>query len=248
MYQILTMNFHVTQNTLTMNRKLLVVIPFRDREAHLREFIPYIHTQLNRQHIKFQIVVIEQDHTELFNRGLLCNIGFLEGMRNSHYVCFHDVDMICSSSTIDYSYSDIPLCLLRHRTKPTPMYNQYFGGITLFPHKIFKKVNGFSNDYWGWGCEDDDLRLRCVKSNIGVSYRDGYCKDLEIVDDNVNRKNNPNYKSNLDKLIQFSKTKNVSLFINNNGLTTSKQYYKVISKTTTKDYIRISTKVNRVNS
>ncbi len=24
----------------------------------------------------------------------------------------------------------------------------------------FHKVNGFPNSYWGWGGEDDDLRIR----------------------------------------------------------------------------------------
>ena len=27
---------------------------------------------------------------------------------------------------------------------------------------IFKKVNGFSNNYWGWGLEDDDLTKRLL--------------------------------------------------------------------------------------
>mgnify|MGYP000323995674 FL=1 len=29
-----------------------------------------------------------------------------------------------------------------------------------------KKINGFSNLYWGWGFEDDDLRYRCIKNDV----------------------------------------------------------------------------------
>ena len=38
--------------------------------------------------------------------------------------------------------------------------------LILLPKNIFKKVNGYSNSYWGWGFEDDDLRYRCIKNNI----------------------------------------------------------------------------------
>jgi hypothetical protein len=35
-------------------------------------------------------------------------------------------------------------------------YDQYFGGVILFTKEQAYKTNGYSNDYWDWGQEDDD--------------------------------------------------------------------------------------------
>ena len=91
----------------------------------------------------------------------LCNIGFEKAkLLNCDYVVFHDVDML--PIEVDYSYSKFPV----HLVSDNLPFESYFGGITLFPVEDFEKVNGFSNMYWGWGFEDDDLRHRCVKNNI----------------------------------------------------------------------------------
>lgn len=208
-----------------MNKKLLLIVPYRDREAHLQEFIPHITDILLKQGIKQKkIVVVEQEPGKLFNRGLLCNIGFYLYNNWCDYVIFHDVDMICD--LIDYSYSSKPTSLLRHRTKKKTVYDGYFGGITLFPKNDFLKINGFSNEYWGWGAEDDDLRLRCYIHGISTLIRNGNCRDLETISDDANRLNNPNYKNNLHKLSNFINKKDRSL-IETDGLSTVMNYFKI---------------------
>jgi predicted glycosyltransferase involved in capsule biosynthesis len=39
-------------------------------------------------------------------------------------------------------------------------YGYIFGGVEAIWKEHFEKVNGFSNKYWGWGGEDDDLYHR----------------------------------------------------------------------------------------
>lgn len=141
--------------------RLGVVVPFRNRWEHLdsfyREIIPY----LSNSNIDFRIIIVEQDNDKAFNRGTLCNIGFKEAKKNRcDYVVFHDVDML--PIDVDYSYSDKPI----HLASDNIPFPTYFGGITLFPVSDFEKVNGFSNNYWGWGFEDDDLRYRCDKKKV----------------------------------------------------------------------------------
>ena len=36
----------------------------------------------------------------------------------------------------------------------------YIGGVTLIGNDIFQAINGFPNDYWGWGGEDDEIKRR----------------------------------------------------------------------------------------
>ena len=39
-------------------------------------------------------------------------------------------------------------------------YPTLFGGVVMFTKSDFEKVNGFSNVFWGWGAEDDNLYQR----------------------------------------------------------------------------------------
>jgi hypothetical protein len=143
-------------------KKLGIIVPYRNRYEHLQEFKKSIIKYLDsNSYENYVIIIVQQDDAKLFNRGMLCNIGFLESQKQKcDYIVIHDVDMI--PTDVDYSFSEIPI----HLATDNIPFESYFGGITLFPSDLFKKINGFSNLYWGWGFEDDDLRYRCVKNNI----------------------------------------------------------------------------------
>ena len=141
--------------------RLGIIVPYRDRWEQLEKFITVLKRYLVEKGIDYKIIIVEQDNASSFNRGMLCNIGFKEAMKNRcDYVVFHDVDMI--PKQVDYSYSDVPV----HLATDNLPFDTYFGGMTLFPSKVFKQIDGFSNMYWGWGFEDDDLRYRCIKNGI----------------------------------------------------------------------------------
>jgi len=141
--------------------KLGIIVPYRNRLEHLKEFKTRMTRYLKKLGYLYEIIIVAQDDAKLFNRGMLLNIGFkyAEDL-DCDYVVFHDVDMI--PLDVDYSYSEHPV----HLATDKDIFDTYFGGVTLFPMNDFKKINGYSNKYWGWGYEDDDLLLRCEKNNL----------------------------------------------------------------------------------
>ncbi len=51
-----------------------------------------------------------------------------------------------------------------------PMYNypSFIGGIILIQRKLFVKLNGFSNNFWGWGLEDDEFFARLMDGGANI--------------------------------------------------------------------------------
>ena len=151
-----------------MNKKLGIIVPFRNRHEHLYEFKKAIITYLESKKISFELIIVEQDNAKLFNRGMLLNIGFVYAKKlKCDYIVFHDVDML--PVNVDYSYSDKPLHLAtKFVLNDRELFDTYFGGVTLFPIKVFEEIDGYSNKYWGWGYEDTDLLLRCEEKFINI--------------------------------------------------------------------------------
>ena len=192
-------------------KKVGIIVPYRDRYEHLETFKTKIIEYLTKNSYNFVLIIVEQDNAKLFNRGMLLNIGFTYAEQlKCDYVVFHDVDMI--PIDVDYSYNEEPLHLATNfiSKEKKIIFDTYFGGVTLFPIEDFKKINGFSNKYWGWGFEDDDLLLRCVKNNIfldTLSIKNQFykeqCLKLNGVNAYIKGKNIFNLNRNLTFYVSF---------------------------------------------
>jgi hypothetical protein len=173
------------------SKKLAVIVPYRDRESHLEQFMPRMKEFLESNNITFHITVIEQANKLPFNRAKLLNVGFNE-CQFYDYFCFHDVDMLPIEA--DYSFPDSPTHLAANVEQFGwgLAYETYFGGVTLFSKEDFLKINGYSNNYNGWGAEDDDLWNRCIQNKLFPKRRPGKYSSLHherIVDQVQWRKN-----------------------------------------------------------
>jgi hypothetical protein len=156
-----------------MDKKLGIIVPYRDRYEQLLQFKAHIKEYLKDKDIKYELIIVEQDDAQLFNRGKLLNVGFKYAKRlKCDYVVFHDVDML--PVDVDYSWSDVPIHMATNfiPDDTRTIFDEYFGGVTMFDEWTFQTINGYSNEYWGWGFEDDDLLYRCKLNQIPLNTLD----------------------------------------------------------------------------
>ena len=143
------------------DRFLSLIVPYRHREEHLKIFLPTIKNYLEKQNIKYEIIIVEQVDTLPFNKAKLMNIGAFNSTKESSYLIFHDVDLL--PENIDYHFKNHTTKLFNFIKKDSS-YKEYgettFGGAVLISKEIFYDINGFSNNYWQWGKEDDDFLMR----------------------------------------------------------------------------------------
>lgn len=157
-----------------MKSKLGIIVPYRNRAGHLDKFLKRVPETLDAQDIDYEIIVVEQADDRPFNRGKLLNIGVHRAKElGCTYVALHDVDMI--PLEVDYSTVDRPTHLatdfVSNHGEKRIIFDEYFGGVTLFPIMDYYKVNGYSNNYWGWGYEDDDLMFRCRENYMDFNTK-----------------------------------------------------------------------------
>ncbi|NXI37873.1 B4GT4 galactosyltransferase, partial [Galbula dea] len=153
-------------------QRVAILIPHRNREKHLLYLLEHLHPLLQRQQLDYGIYVIHQAGSTKFNRAKLLNVGYLEALKEANWDCFifHDVDLVPENDFNIYMCDRQPKHLVvgRNNTGYRLRYRGYFGGVTALTRDQFSKVNGFSNNYWGWGGEDDDLRIRVEMQKMTV--------------------------------------------------------------------------------
>ncbi|CAL4111534.1 unnamed protein product, partial [Meganyctiphanes norvegica] len=156
--------------------RLAIIVPYRDRKLQILPFLQHMHQLLKRQQLNYTIYFVEQHGEELFNRACLLNLGYLEAKKEGPWDCFafHDVDMLPEDDRNLYHCSLQPRHLAvatsahKYRSASTLSFYKYYGGAALMTSDQIEKVNGWSNRYWGWGGEDDDMWRRIALENMAV--------------------------------------------------------------------------------
>jgi len=157
---------HWLPSNCTARYRIAIIIPYRNRDLQLRIFLNFMHPFLQKQQLDYQIFLIEPILNITFNRALLFNIGYHEAMKHYAWECliFHDVDLIPEDDRNIYSCPPEP----RHMSVAVNTmnyelpYRTIFGGVSALTIDQFKSVNGYSNQFFGWGGEDDDMAARIL--------------------------------------------------------------------------------------
>ena len=55
-----------------------------------------------------------------------------------------------------------------NRSAHLPSLKHYYGGACLMTPSHIQQVNGWSNNFWGWGGEDDDMMNRLIKEKLPI--------------------------------------------------------------------------------
>jgi hypothetical protein len=173
--------------------RLSIVVPYRDRAAHLATLLPHLIEYFagapGHQDIPYFVIVVEQAPGLPFSRGITRNIGYLLSRGRADYVCFHDVDYLPLEA--DYSCPDQPTCALWYGAELRPIrpgrsklavrheLKNYFGGVVLMRNEQFEAANGYSTRYWGWGLQDLDLARRLEAKGFRLARKQGRFHPLD---------------------------------------------------------------------
>ncbi|KAM6181084.1 beta-1,4-galactosyltransferase 1-like isoform 1-T1 [Erethizon dorsatum] len=176
--------------------KVAIIIPFCNRQEHLKYWLYYLHPILQRQQLDYGIYVINQAGDNMFNRAKLLNIGFQEALKDYDYNCFvfSDVDLIPMDDHNAYRCFSQPrhISVAMDKFGFNLPYVQYFGGVSALSKRQFLIINGFPNNYWGWGGEDDDIFNRLALKGMSVSRPNAVVGRYHMIHHSRDEKNEPN--------------------------------------------------------
>ncbi|XP_038849693.1 beta-1,4-galactosyltransferase 1-like [Salvelinus namaycush] len=221
-------------------QKVAIIIPFRNRDEHLKFWLYYLHPILQRQQLDYGIYVINQDGDEIFNRAKLLNVGYTEALKEYDYGCFvfSDVDLIPMDDRNTYKCFSQPrhLSVSMDKFGFRLPYNQYFGGVSSMSKEQFLKINGFPNNYWGWGGEDDDIFNRLSSRGMTISRPSGAVGKCRMIRHNRDGGNEDN-PQRFDRIAHTRET------MNKDGIKTLS--YKVVKVEKDQLYTKITVDVGK---
>lgn len=194
---------------LKKRRRVLLVIPFRDRHVHFQKLSNHLKLITD---VDWEALIVEQHDSEIFNRGWLKNIGIKEGFKgNFDCIVAHDVDIF---GKVDYGWCDVPtqVCSELSCFGGGVPYHTNAGGVISITPAHWKLSNGYTNTMKGWGGEDDDLYHRLRQSNLlpnnylrRPKKGKGICKCLNDSDHTYRAQDKRSYNAMLHKLERMAR-------------------------------------------
>lgn len=113
----------------------------------------------------FDVIFVEQsDDGNPFNKGVLFNAGYLLTVAEGYsHMVLHDVDQIPENTENSYGHPGkmaVHLLAATSQWNYTPMHKDTVGGALSLSHEVYAAVGGYSNLFWGWGGEDNNMYTR----------------------------------------------------------------------------------------
>ena len=217
------------------NCKINIIIPIKNREVELEDFIINIEPLFKNLNINYRIYIIEQKNGIKFNRGKLLNIGFIEANKDkfANYYYFTDCDIYPLNFTeFKINCYDEIVHLYGNENN--------LGGVMIINKENYELINGHSNNYSGWGLEDNNIMDRALilgakinNSNLIKRYTNNNIYDKKSPEDYQIKKKemyNKNKKQyDIDKRLYTENKDNIY----KDGIKNCN--YKIITKMSYKD-------------
>jgi hypothetical protein len=145
--------------------RLAIIVPCMGCEKQIQRFYDHISVYLEKHAIDYHIFVVTQIDSNGFNRGAVINAGvhMLQNQRFD-YICMHDIDR-WPTAELSPEWYQIP----EKGVASHPHFEPVAGAILLLRTADYISAGGFSNHFWGWGWEDNDLAERM--SHVGIHIK-----------------------------------------------------------------------------
>ena len=192
-----------------MSYEAIVVIPYRNRLDDLEKFKKVLPNCFAAQGVRALFVIAEQADELPFNRGKLINAAWdicLSRYPEAQGFYFHDVDVwprdpFALSYKLPEDNQAIHIYGIGDVHKPEFIYYSYGGTVGCLSRDAVLTTNGFPNDFWSWGAEDNVLGLRIVEKGVHVDLTRKVFRGAASVEENMkSERNYDHYNLNVKKL------------------------------------------------
>lgn len=148
-----------------------IIVPYKeqvgvDRILQLHELI----NKLDRYFAKYgdgmvvNVLAVKQVDSLPWNAGALINAGVYA----INGPCTHVINHATDTYPIAVNYGRL---LGMSLLTPKKVNGVYYSSVVSFNYDAFMVVNGYSNQYWGWGSEDADILLRFQQRGFAIGVQ-----------------------------------------------------------------------------